>query len=283
MPTTDLRIPAYLQARHELSDGLAIFRFELAREFCFKPGQYATLWLTHRGKTTPRPYSIASSPSETHKLEFYINLVEHGRLTPSLWEVEVLEGLRIRDPRTHLEVTGPKGRFVLDDDDRRDLVFIASGTGLAPFISMIRKLNENYLAAPESFPPRSIHVIHGVSYSNNLGYREELERLAHETGKTHRRRLAVAYLPTISRPHLDPSWTGLKGRAETLLEFTAGEESDPVEPQSIIKSMLLTMLRPETHVVYICGHPGTVDNVERLLTLRGFKPERDMKREKYYR
>jgi NAD(P)H-flavin reductase len=46
--------------------------------------------------------------------------------------------------------------------------------------------------------------------------------------------------------------------------------------------MLQAILRPETHVVYVCGYPGTVDNVVRNLTRRGFRLDTDIKREKYY-
>ncbi len=279
---TDPKIPAHLQVKRDLSDGLAIFRFELDRELHFRAGQYATLWLTHEGKTTPRPYSIASSPSETRAVEFYINLVEHGRLTPSLWDSGVLEGLRTRKPGTHVEITGPKGRFLLDPRERRNLVFVASGTGLAPFMSMIRKLNEDCQVAPESFQPRRVLVIHGVSYSSNLGYREELEALAFDSIKDPGRKLSIAYLPTISRPHLDPAWTGLKGRAETLFEFPSELNPDNADPQFLIKSVLRGAIRPETHIVYVCGHPGTIDHVARLLSPLGFKQDLDLKREKFY-
>ena len=93
-------------------------RFTLQRDFHFKPGQYATLWLTHKGKTVPRPYSIASSPAEFRTLEFYINLVREGRLTHSLWDPEVLKGLQTGDSETSAAITGPKGKFVLDPEDK---------------------------------------------------------------------------------------------------------------------------------------------------------------------
>ena len=273
------RIPARLESKQDVADGLSIFRFALASDFQFKPGQYATLWLTHREKTIPRPYSIVSSPSETRSLEFYINLVEHGRLTPSLWDPEVVRGLNDSQHETYVEITGPRGRFVLDRHDSRDLVFVASGTGLAPFISMIRTLNGDYLADPKAFRPLTVYVIHGVSYSRNLGYRRELEGLAAETIRDPRRKLAVIYVPTISRPHMDPAWSGPIGRAETLFEQTDTTSHDLT---SIIKSMLAAILRPDTHAVYLCGHPGTIDNVGRVLARRGFKPDVDLKREKYY-
>jgi ferredoxin-NADP reductase len=276
------RIPAQLLTRTDLSEGLAIFRFELEQDYLFLPGQYATLWLTHKGKTIPRPYSIASSPSQTRLLEFYINLVAEGRLTPSLWDEEVLHGLKTRDPETALAVTGPKGRFVLDPEDTRDLVFVASGTGLAPFMSMIRKLNEDSLAAPELFRPRRTYVVHGVSYSSNLGYNHELSGLASETLRHPERKLSIVYLPTISRPYMDPGWTGLKGRAETLFEPVPVSYSLTLGMKEIIKGLLNSTLSPRTHAIYVCGHPGTIDNLTANLARRGFRPDVDIKREKYY-
>ncbi len=275
-------IPAYLEDKIELSQGLAIFRFALAREFAFKPGQYATLWLTHHGKTIARPYSIASSPTDTHTLEFYINLVADGHLTPSLWDPEVLHGLQTQIPETSVAVTGPKGLFFLDCNDKRNLIFVASGTGLAPFISMLRLLNAEYLRDPEGFQPRTVWVVHGVSHPGNLGYHDELQNLASETLKNPGRKLGVLYFPTISRPYIDPSWVGLKGRAESLFEDSASRDSGPLGLEEIVKGMLITVSRPETHAVYICGHPGTVDNVVRSFTARGFKVGSDLKHERYY-
>jgi ferredoxin/flavodoxin---NADP+ reductase len=275
-------IRACLQEKIELSGGLAIFRFSLEADYHFKPGQYATLWLTHQGATTPRPYSIASSPSETRVLEFYINLVKEGRLTPSLWDPDVLEALGHNSIETRLAITGPKGRFVLDPSDLRDLVFVASGTGLAPFVSMIRWLNEAYLSNQENFQPRRVYVIHGVSFPRHLGYYQELQSLALETLRNPERKLALIYLPTISRPSLDPAWKGLRGRAESIFSPPALEQRDPLDMQNALGSALGSLFRPETHAVYVCGHPGTVDGVVQALAKRGFKVDRDIKREKYF-
>ncbi len=275
------RIPARLNSRIEVSDGLAIFRFSLERDFSFIPGQYATLWLTHRGKTLGRPYSIASSSYETRNIEFYINLVKEGKLTPSLWQPEVIEGLIRCNPETKAAIMGPSGLFALDSEDPRDFVFVASGTGLAPFISMIRKMDQDS-RTQKGFLRRRIYIIHGVSYPKHLGYREELEALAAETAGDLKRKLALVYLPTISRPFIDSTWTGLKGRAESLFDLSSMRKTGPPEFEDTIKKMLHLMIRPETHAVYISGHPGTVDNVVSALTRKGFRPESDLKCEKYY-
>jgi len=272
-----------LKGRTEVAPGLAIFRFELAREMPFKAGQHATLWLTHGGRTVPRPYSIASSPRNSKMLEFYINLVSEGQMTLSLWDHEILLALETRQPGTSVEFTGPKGRFMLDPADERDLVFVASGTGLAPFMSMIRSLDEEGAAAPAGTRPRRVCIVHGASLPVYLGYHQELSTLMHDSLRHPARRLAVTYLPTVSRPHLDSAWGGLKGRAEYLLE-DPGDAPRSALPklEDCVRGLLLTMLRPETHVVYACGHPGTVDNVVRILSERGFQADRDIKREEYY-
>ena len=278
----DPKIPAQLESRIEVSYGLAIFRFALERDFFFIPGQYATLWLTHGGKTLARPYSIASSPSETRHLEFYINLVREGKMTPSLWESGLIEGLISGHPDTRAVVTGPKGRFLLDHEDPRDFVFVASGTGLAPFVSMLRRMNEEFLSSPKTFRRRRIYVIHGVSYPTHLGYREEMEQYAAELLKDPGRNFGVVYLPTISRPYMDPTWTGLKGRAETLLEAPPVRESGSPDLEETIKIMLTAVVQPESHAVYVCGHPGTIDTSVNALTRRGFRIDSDIKHEKYY-
>jgi NAD(P)H-flavin reductase len=278
----ETKTPAQLESRIELSDGLAIIRFALERDFFFEPGQYATLWLTHGRKTFGRPYTMASSPSETRFLEFYINLVREGKLTTSLWKPDVIEGLKRREKGTKAAVTGPKGRFVLDVKDSRDMVFVASGTGLAPFVSIIRNLNESFLAAPKFFRPRKIYLIHGVSYPGHLGYREEMEKLVAESVQDPKRKLALIYFPTISRPFMDSSWAGLVGRAENIFNFPVIPKSGPLNLEDSVRSMLGAMIRPETHVVYVSGHPGTVDGVIKVFVHRGFRIDVDVKREKYY-
>jgi ferredoxin--NADP+ reductase len=280
-PSRQPGIRARLETRRDVAEGLAVFRIHLDADFTFMPGQYATLWLTHGGRTIPRPYSIASAPSSPRTLEFYINLVEHGRLTPSLWEPEVVRALAAGTPETTLVVTGPHGRMVLESEERRDLVLVASGTGLSPFLSMIRSEEERFQAAPDRYEHRRIYVIHGVSYSANLGYRGELEALANQTLADPARKLGLVYLPTISRPQMDRLWRGLTGRAETIFEGRGAYDAPrPLDLE--VRATIRAMLRPDRHAVYVCGHPGTIDNTVRILSTLGFRPRIDLKCEKYY-
>jgi NAD(P)H-flavin reductase len=270
-------IPARLLARTDLSGHNSIIRLELERDLHFAAGQYAWLWLTHHGKTVCRPYSIASSPSRKRMLEFYMSLVARGELTSSFRDPEILAALEQGDPATRLSISGPAGRLVLDPGDRRDLVFVASGTGLAPLMSIVRSLNEAYLAAPESFHARRVFVIHGARRSENLGYREELQQMADETLRNPMRRLGVVYIPTVSRPSEDIAWTGLTGRVETLFDWPLMPASSRTCLEKMMRAMLQAILRPESHLVYVCGHSGTVEAVFSMLGQRGFRPDIDLK------
>ena len=139
------------------------------------------------------------------------------------------------------------------DDDRTHL-YISTGTGIAPFISMVR---ETMLHGA----PRKTVLINGCSYADELGYVPELE--AWQADPAYR----LTYVPTISRP-TDPrnaGWDGKVGRAEQVVADVCREQG----------------LEPEQTVVYICGNPDMILNAEALLIDRGF-PELHVKKELYW-
>ena len=125
---------ASLVRREDESESLAYFwvRFD-GEPTPFQPGQYMTIGVYVDGKIVQRPYSVASPPVEagTSGYEFYVRLVEGGTFTPLLWEMRI--GQRMR-------MIGPKGKFTLQPDDDRTHIFISSGTGNAPFVSMMKQL-----------------------------------------------------------------------------------------------------------------------------------------------
>jgi hypothetical protein len=81
---------------------------------------------------------------------------------------------------------------------------------------------------------------------------------------------------------MDPEWHGFIGRAETLFEDVSQVAALKSEAQCMAEQILRAALKPQTHVVYVCGHPGTVDNMARILEPQGFRLDIDIKREKYY-
>jgi ferredoxin-NADP reductase len=239
---------ATLVRREDLTDDLASFWVKMDGDATpFEPGQYLTIGVMVDGKLLQRPYSVASAPSvaNTEGYEFFVRLVPIIRFTTALWRLPV--GHRMR-------IIGPKGKFMLEPKDDRTHLYVSTGTGIAPFISMVRE------TVAQGDPRRTV-LLNGCSYADELGYRREL--LAWEKDPAYR----LEYVPTISRAS-DPrnaGWTGKVGRAEQVVDQVCRERG----------------LQPETTVVYICGNPEMILNVERVLLDRGF-PEVHVKKELYW-
>jgi ferredoxin--NADP+ reductase len=239
---------ARLVRRVDETDDLAYFwvRFD-GEPTHFEPGQYMTIGVYADGKLVQRPYSVASSPRQagTDGYEFYVRLVPILRFTSLLWRLPIGHSMRM---------IGPKGKFVLEPDDDRTHLFVSTGTGIAPFIAMVR----DTMAAGR---PRKTVMLHGCSYADELGYRELLE--GWERDGTY----PLRYVPTISRPDhpRNAGWSGRTGRAEAVVGAVCHDLG----------------LRPDRTVVYICGNPDMILNVERELMDRGF-PEFHVKKELYW-
>ena len=127
---------ATLVRREDDTDDLACFwvRFD-GEPTPFEPGQYMTIGVVTDGKMLQRPYSVASSARQTADgYEMYVRHVPVMRFTTALWRLPL--GHRMR-------MIGPKGKFMLEPEDERTHLFISTGTGIAPFISMMRTLLED--------------------------------------------------------------------------------------------------------------------------------------------
>ena len=127
----------------------------------FEPGQYMTIGVYADELLYQRPYSVASAPlTRTDEgYEFYVRLVPILRFTTLLWRLPVGHQMRM---------IGPKGRFMLEPDDERTHLFVSTGTGIAPFISMCRQLLQ-------LGTPRRTVMLNACSYQDELGYRAILE------------------------------------------------------------------------------------------------------------
>ncbi len=243
--------------RIEVSPGLMILRvvpdgdWELPD---FEPGQFAVLGLPRAAPRTPisdpeeddptdgklikRAYSIASSSKAKEFMEFYVSLVPSGELTPRLFALEAGERVWL-SPKTH-------GLFTLDDVDKdRHVAFLATGTGLAPYMSMLRTELTCGIG-------RHFAVLHGARHSWDLGYRSELMTLRRMCSN-------FTYLPTISRPREEVAkWSGDSGYLQDLWRSPRLAEAWGFEP------------RPETTDVFICGNPGMIDQMVEILEKDGY-------------
>lgn len=185
-------------------------------------------------KIVRRAYSIGSSPSERDFLEFYVAILPQGALTARLAALAPGDRINIAAKIT--------GSFTLESVPQgAALILIATGTGLAPFISMVR--------TPGIFQKYSkVTIVHGVRYSSDFAYRTELLDLQSS------RAAQFCYLPIVSRPEHPRSanWEGEVGRVQSLIL----DRKLPVNPAG-------------DHI-YLCGNPAMIDELEILLKERGF-------------
>ncbi len=164
---------ARILQRRKLTDDLWSIRVERDSEFRFVAGQYATLGVLAPHKHIERPYSIVSSPHEPD-LEFFLELVPRGELTPALHALQVGDEITIRK--------AAKGRFTLAPDAAERIeshLLLGTVTGVAPFVSYIRTLAAEGRQS-KSPDGRRLFLLEGASRSSEFGYIDELKRIASE-------------------------------------------------------------------------------------------------------
>ena len=253
---------ATLVERLDLTPQLAVFKVRpdepIAGDPQFIPGQYVTLGMNNEEKpelgSVRRPMSIASAPEERDVLEFYIRYVTYPEsdnpLTHLLWKANAGDRMFMRAKAV--------GKFTVadtvGDDDPRYRVCVAAGTGLAPFLCMVRSLHMRDPGADLG----QYAIMHGASYPADLGYREELEELAGH---------GMRYLASISRPQETPDWTGDVGRVE---DYFLPDRLEDTEHKLGLDS---GGLRPDRALIFICGLQGTIGRIIERLVSRGFVPE----------
>jgi ferredoxin/flavodoxin---NADP+ reductase len=229
-----------LSVRH-WNESLFSFTTTRDRGLRFKNGHFLMIGLPVEGRPLLRAYSVASANYEDH-LEFYSIKVPDGPLTSRLQHLQpgdpILVGKR------------PTGTLVINHVlPGKRLYLLSTGTGLAPFMSLIRD--------PETYERfEHVTIAHGVRFASELGYadyiRDELPQ--HEyLGEQVKKQLH--YYPTVTR---EPYATS--GRLTGLLE--SGK---------LCRDLGLPDLDPEQDRVMICGSPSMLVDLVQLLEARGFR------------
>ncbi len=187
-------------------------------------------------KLIKRAYSIASSSTQNF-VEFYITLVHSGALTPRIFDLKLGDKIWMGKKAT--------GMFTLSEiDDNQNVVLIATGTGVAPYMSMLRS---NALQRKGK-----IMVIHGAANSWDLGYSSELNLLESMAPN-------FIYHPTITEPDKEPSgWTGDTRFIEAIWKDTVLEDKLGFRPTA-----------EDTHI-FLCGNPIMIDGMKEILDTEGF-------------
>ena len=261
MPPKILTYNATLSGRENLTDSLGVFHVApdagIPEGSWFVPGQYMTIGLNTEDPakgSVQRPMSIASAPQRRDAVEFYIRYVDNptsdAPLTHPLWKTAEGDRLFLREK--------PKGHFTLEhtvgNDDPRLKIFVAAGTGLAPFLSIVR---DHHNRNPSARLDRFV-MLHGASYPADLGYMDEQRELAERHG--------LVYLPTVSRPGEARDWNGCTGRVE---DFFLEERLEGIERAAGLGPGELS---PNNAVVFVCGLQGTIGMSIIRLAERGFVP-----------
>lgn len=200
-------------------------------KFDFNPGQFVTLDLPIHEKKNKRwrSYSIASSPDQTNVIELVIVRLEGGAGTAYIFD-EVIEG-------SELLLRGPQGVFVLPETLDKDLFFVCTGTGVAPFRSMLHHINRY------NIPHKNIYLIFGCRLTGDCLYGQELKALELEVSNFY-------YFPTFSR---EPAENNLvrRGYVHSVYEEVLAKEKAEAK-------------------FYLCGWKQMIDEAKQRILALGY-------------
>ena len=225
------------------TDKLFTFTTTKPADYSFTAGQYARLGMPDEHGAIWRAYSMTSAPSDM-LLEFYGILVPGGLFTSKL--KDIAPGSKI------LIEKQPFGFMTVDRfADGEDLWMLATGTGIGPFISILRDP-----LVWQRF--NRLILVHCVRTSEEFTYRQELDVLTCHPSATH-----LKVIRTSTRDDASALLPGaLHGRITTLIE-NGGLEAAAGRP-----------LVPEPARVMLCGNPDMIEETRRLLHERGMRPVR---------
>lgn len=225
---------------HHWNDTLFSFRTTRDQGLRFRNGQFLMIGLEVEGRPLVRAYSIASANYEEH-LEFFSIKVPNGPLTSRLQHLQVGDDLLVSRK--------PTGTLVLDDlSDARNLYLFGTGTGLAPFMSLIRD--------PEVYERfEKVVLFHGVRYLSELAYSDFITRELPEDeflGEYVRKQLI--YYPSVTREPFR----------------NQGRLTDLVDSGKLFTDIGLPALSPAHDRAMICGSPQMLADTSKMLDVRGF-------------
>ena len=200
----------------------------------FIAGQFTRIALDLNEARVARPYSLVNSPADP-QLDFYSVLVDDGLLSPALHELKAGDNLYVSDLVTGFLVLGEI------PPQHKNLWLIATGTGLGPFLSILRTIE-----VWDRF--HNIILVHAVRFAPELTYREIIDELLQSHTK-------LRYIPFVSREAIGHA---LPGRVPAALASGLLEEKAQLE-----------MNTADTHLM-LCGNPGMLKDVQEIMKLRGF-------------
>jgi NAD(P)H-flavin reductase len=205
--------------------------------FNFIAGQFIQIFFVIDGKEYRRSYSIANSPEnfkQAHSLEIALSFVEHGKASELFAKAEI---------GTRIQIRGPFGLLTLPKAVSGNLIFIGTGTGLAPYRSMLQNLTADFLNN------HSATIVSGFRYENEAIFQQEFNSNDN-----------IKKIVCLSREVNIKSQHAVKGRVQHAIKLLA--------------------LNHKTDTVYLCGNPNMIDDLLVYFKSLNFT-SKQIKREKY--
>jgi ferredoxin--NADP+ reductase len=229
-----------VSVRHR-TDRLFSFRTTRTPSFRFRNGQFIMMGLEAEGRPLVRAYSLASANYED-ELEFFSIKVPDGPLTSRLQRIEVGDPVLVGRKAT--------GTLLIDNlREGRNLFLLGTGTGLAPFLSIIKD--------PETYERfERVVVVHGCRWARELAYGEFITDVLPDdefVGESVRRKLA--YYPAVTR---EP----FRNRGRISLLLTSGKLADDLG---------LAAIGRQSDRFMLCGSPAMLADIRAILEARGFE------------
>lgn len=237
------QFPIVLQNSYHISDNIKHLSFvrQDGTPFDFIPGQFINFHFDFEGETLQRSYSIACPPNNQSQIDVVIAYVEGGRASRFFFNLQNNDAVNI---------SGPFGRLVLKEESVTRYLLIATGTGVAPYRSMLPELATRF----EKEPELQVDLILGVRHRHECLYEQEFIDFA----KLH------------PRFHFRACFSRESSVVDAHYEYT-GRLSERLPTLN---------LNPEQDIIYVCGNPDMIDEVYAFSTALGFT-QRNVRREKY--
>ncbi len=226
------------------TDALFTFTTTKPPNYSFVAGQYARLGLPDEHDAVWRAYSMVSAPHEA-QLEFYGIVVPGGRFTSRLKQLKPGDRILIEKQ--------PFGFMTVDRfEDGDDLWMLATGTGIGPFISILRDP-----MVWEKF--RNLQLVHCVRHADELTYREHLAELTQRPPSASATPARLQLIQSTTRD-AETAPPRLHGRITTLLESGELERAAGIA------------LTEKSSRIMLCGNPDMIEDTRRILHQRGLRP-----------
>jgi CDP-4-dehydro-6-deoxyglucose reductase, E3 len=216
-------IPSKINIIEKLNDDVLkiVVRIPPNSNFNFNSGQYVNII---KGGIT-RSYSIANSSYHKNQLEFFIKKYTNGLMSDYFFKEAKINDL--------LRLEGPIGTFFLRDSSFKNIIFLATGTGIAPIKSILEGLDKSY----QQYQNKNLWVIVGARYQEDLFWKPNFKNLN------------IKYIPVLSRPEND--WTGAQGYVQDIV--------------------LNQQINLENTQVYACGSNNMINSAKELFIKNNLK------------